>query len=93
MSQRHLFPLGHVVATPGAIKVMDRLEIGPARLLDRHVTGDWGDIHPGDRGLNEEALRTGARIFSVYGPDGADRLWVITEADRSVTTILGPGDY
>ena len=41
-----------------------------AHLLDRHLTGDWGDIHPEDRGLNEEALRTGARIFSVYGPDG-----------------------
>jgi len=93
MSVRHLFPLGHVVATPGAIEVMTRLQIGPARLLDRHVSGDWGDIHPEDRGLNEEALRSGERIFSVYGPDGADRLWVITEADRSSTCILRPEDY
>jgi hypothetical protein len=93
MPLRHLFPLGHVVATPGAIQVMNRLEIRPTDLLDRHVSGDWGDIHPGDRGLNEEALRTGERIFSVYGPKDSDRLWIITEADRSVTTILRPEDY
>jgi hypothetical protein len=92
MSLRHLFPLGQVVATPGAIEVMDRLGISPAQLLDRHVSGDWGDIHPDDRGLNEQALRDGGRIFSVYGQDN-ESLWIITESDRSATTILQPGDY
>ena len=87
-----LFPLGQVVATPGAIEVMERLEITPLALLGRHVSGDWGDIDPEDKGLNEQALKIGERIFSVYGPED-DRLWVITEADRSATTILRPEDY
>jgi hypothetical protein len=87
-----LFPLGQLVATPGAIEVMERLEITPLALLSRHVSGDWGDIDPEDKGLNEQALEIGERIFSVYGPED-DRLWVITEADRSATTILRPEDY
>ena len=93
---RALFPLGRVVATPGAIEIMERLGLNPAALVSRHVTGDWGDIHPEDRGLNEQALIDGSRILSVYGTDdGAadDRLWVITEADRAATTILRPEDY
>ena len=98
---RPLFPLGSLVATPGAITVMERLGIAPADLIARHVTGDWGDIDPGDRGLNEQAVRDGDRILSVYGKrDDAtdDRLWVITEASddegrRAATTILRPDDY
>ncbi|MGZ3444885.1 MAG: hypothetical protein ACXU88_04375 [Myxococcaceae bacterium] len=94
-----LFPLGQVVATPGAITVMERFGINPAALIARHVTGDWGDICPEDRGLNEQALRDGSRIFSVYGARGSDDcLWVITESQddtgrRSATTILRPVDY
>jgi hypothetical protein len=103
---RALFPLGRLVATPGALDVMERLGINPAALISRHVTGDWGDIDPGDRGLNEQALRDGSRIFSVYGTRDSDAcLWVITEAvtdpdaegdeagARSATTILRPDDY
>jgi hypothetical protein len=96
---RALFPLGRVVATPGAIEVMGRFGINPADLITRHVTGDWGDIDPGDQGLNEQALADGSRIFSVYGTRGSDAvLWVITEAtgdggQRSATTILRPEDY
>ena len=57
---------------------MARFEINPADLIARHVTGDWGDIDPEDRGLNEQALRRGSRIFSVYGKRGSDGcLWVI----------------
>jgi hypothetical protein len=95
-----LFPLGQTVATPGALEVMERLGIDPAGLIARHVTGDWGDIDPEDRGLNEQALRDGSRIFSVYGKRGSDgRLWVITDAEaddaghRLATTILRPDDY
>ena len=90
-----LFPLGRVVATPGALAVMERLGIDPAALISRHVTGDWGAIHPDDRGLNEQALSDGSRIHSVYGEDSAtdERLWVITEADRAATTILRPDEY
>jgi hypothetical protein len=95
-----LFPLGRVVATPGALAVMERLGIDPAALISRHVTGDWGDIHPDDRGLNEQALSDGSRILSVYGKGGSDdRLWLITEAvadeagHRLATTILRPDEY
>jgi hypothetical protein len=91
-----LFPLGTVVATPGAIERMEHHGMDPAGLLARHLSGDWGDIHPDDRGLNEQALRHGARLLSVYGEDktGEDsRIWIITEADRSATTILRPEDY
>lgn len=95
-----LFPLGQTVATPGALAVMARLGINPADLIVRHVTGDWGDICPEDRGLNEQALRDGSRIFSVYGKRGSDDcLWVITDAEaddegnRLATTILRPVDY
>jgi hypothetical protein len=90
------FPLGTVVATPGAIERMEHHGMNPAELLARHLGGDWGDIHPEDRGLNERALRDGDRLLSVYGEDktGEDsRIWIITEADRSATTILRPEDY
>ena len=66
MTRASLRP-GQMVATPGAIEVMERLGIIPLALLSRHVSGDWGDIDPEDKGLNEAALETGARIFSVYG--------------------------
>jgi hypothetical protein len=91
-----LFLLGTVVATPGAIERMEHYGMDPAGLLARHLSGDWGDIHPDDRGLNERALRCGDRLLSVYGEDktGEDsRIWIITEADRSATTILRPEDY
>lgn len=94
-----LFRLGQTVATPGAIEVMEQLGIDPADLIARHVKGDWGDIHAEDRGLNEQAVSDGSRIFSVYGAPGSDDcLWVITEAQddagtRSATTILRPDDY
>jgi hypothetical protein len=98
---RALFPLGRLLATPGALTVMERLGIDGADLIGRHVTGDWGDIDPGDRGLNEEAVRDGSRIFSVYDTQAGttdDRLWVITEAAdgegrRAATTILRPDEY
>jgi hypothetical protein len=89
-----LFPLGQVVTTPGALAVLERLGINGSVLIGRHITGDWGDIDAEDRGLNEMAIRDGERILSVYGTSGGDDcLWVITEADRSATTILRPADY
>jgi len=98
MTARPLFPLGQVVATPGAISRMERLGIEPSTLVSRHVTGDWGDLDPEDRGLNEQALTDGSRLMSVYGTDDAC-LWVITDAvsddegTRAATTILRPDDY
>jgi hypothetical protein len=85
-------PLGRVVATPGALKLL--LETGghPCEYLARHATGDWGELCAFDRRQNQIALREGYRVFSSYDvPTG--RVWVITEADRSVTTILLPEEY
>ena len=87
-----LFPLGQMVATPGAIEVMERLGIIPLALLSRHVSGDWGDIDPEDKGLNEAGPRD-RRTHLLRLRPRERRLWVITEADRSATTILRPEDY
>ncbi len=91
---RPLFPLGQIVATPGALETMARKGIDPAGLIHRHVTGDWGDLCQEDAEENNYSVEHGLRILSAYGArDDPDRLWVITEADRSVTTILCPDEY
>lgn len=87
-----LFDLGRTVATPGALAELDRLGVSPASLLQRHVTGDFGDLDAHDRAANVDALEHGDRLLSAYNVNGC-RFWVITEADRSVTTILLPEEY
>ena len=84
--------LGKIVATPGALKLL--LEVGedPFDYLARHASGDWGELCEFDRRQNQIALREGLRVFSSYETT-AGRCWVITEADRSVTTILLPEEY
>ena len=62
-------------------------------LIDRHVSGDWGDLDEHDRGENQLALEKGFRIFSVYNTGSGIKLYIITEADRSYTTALLPEDY
>jgi hypothetical protein len=85
-------PLGRVVATPGALKLLGKSGGHPFDYLARHATGDWGELCAFDRRQNEIALRDGYRVFSSYDVL-EDRVWVITEADRSVTTILLPEEY
>ncbi len=85
------FPLGHVVATPNALETLDPEDI--ARALNRHALGDWGDCGPEDWAENELSLREGFRLFSVYHDRHEVKFWVITEADRSATTVLMPEDY
>ena len=85
-------PLGRVVATPGALKVLGKSGGHPFDYLTRHATGDWGDLCAYDRRQNEIALREGYRVLSSY-PVGWECVWIITEADRSVTTILLPEEY
>ena len=85
-------PLGRVVATPGALKLLTEAREHPFDLLARHATGDWGELCAFDRRQNEIALRDGLRVLSSY-EISAERVWVITEADRSVTTILLPEEY
>jgi hypothetical protein len=84
------FPLGQVVATAGAASKLTQAQI--RELLARHVAGDWGDLPPEDVQENELSLKEGFRILSAYKVDGV-AYWVITEADRSVTTILLPEEY
>ena len=89
------FTLGRTVATPGALELLDAIGVAAASLLDRHIRGDWGDLSHTDHMANKRALKDGARLFSAYElGDAANRkVWIITEADRSTTTILLPGDY
>jgi hypothetical protein len=85
-------PLGLVLATPGALKLLAEAREHPFNYLARHATGDWGDLCAFDRRQNEIALREGLRVLSSYEAP-AGRVWIITEADRSVTTILLPEEY
>ena len=88
-----LFPLGRIVATPGAIDLIRSAgeDLLPA-LLERHRSGDWGEVPEEDARENEYAVRHGFRIVSSYRVAG-ERLWVITAGDRSVTTLLLPSEY
>ncbi len=85
-------PLGRVVATPGALKALAEAGEYPFRYIARHATDDWGELCAHDHRQNEIALREGYRVFSSY-ETSEGRVWVITEADRSVTTILLPEEY
>ena len=84
------FPLGQMVITANAAARLDMVAVYDG--LRRHASGDWGDICPEDRALNDEALKHGDRLLSVYGT-GEHRFWIITEWDRSVSTVLMPEDY
>ena len=84
--------LGRILATPGALKLLVEAGRHPLEYLARHATGDWGELCAFDRRQNEIALREGYRVFSSYEVP-AGRVWVITEADRSITTILLPEEY
>ena len=90
---RPLFALGQTFATPGALLLMQGLKISPITLLTRHQQGDWSDMDATDQQSNTEAIRTKSRIFSAYKVSPVVKLLVITEADRSATTILLPEEY
>lgn len=85
-----IFPLGEVVITTNAFNTLSPEAINEA--LRRHASGDWGDLCPEDVEQNRQALEHGSRLFSSYG-ESTERFWIITESDRSVTTILLPQDY
>ncbi|UIJ77449.1 hypothetical protein [Acinetobacter sp. SH20PTE14] len=92
MTKLPLFALGQVVSTLNALRFAEAEQIDLLALLARHHTGDWGDVCEEDRESNEEALVMQLRILSSY-QFAKDSIWIITEADRSVTTILLPSDY
>ena len=85
------FPLGQTVITSNALDTLDPADVQGA--LARHASGDWGDLSPDDRDENELSLREGFRLFSAYRDRNQTRFYVITEADRSATTVLLPEDY
>lgn len=90
------FPLGQLAATPGALELLEQYHVSLFDLLARHVSGDWGDVGAEDAHTNDQALIHGYRVLSCYTlvPGDLDtRVWVISEADRSVTTALKPEEY
>lgn len=90
---RPSFDLGRVVATPGALSTLERYRVSALQLLERHVQGDWGGVCAEDAAENQRALREGGRLLSSYAVAESVKVWIITEADRSVTTLLLPEDY
>lgn len=86
------FELGKLLVTPGAVEEMDKVGINATDLLERHQEGDWSEMEAADREENEFSLDKHLRIFSSYTYENV-KFWVITEADRSATTILLPSEY
>lgn len=93
MSERAVVrvPLGQVVITANAAQQLPQTEVTEA--IRRHAIGDWGDVDGEDRRANDRAIQEGDRLLSVYHTTGGIKFWIITEWDRSVTTVLLPEDY
>ncbi len=89
------FDTGQVVCTTNLQNKVgaDNMDSVVSRVLARHVSGDWGDLSEEDKKANDKALKNGERIMSSYNTENNIRVWVITEWDRSVTTVLLPEDY
>lgn len=87
-----LFLLGRVVATPGALRTLATVGQDPGELLERHQSGDWGEVPPEDARENRLSVANGWRVLSSYAI-GPARIWILTEADRSSTCLLLPHEY
>jgi len=87
------FALGQLVATPGALEALKESKTGFLPYIRRHQNGDWGDVCVEDKAENELSIKEGFRLLSAYTLPGGCKIWVITEADRSATTILLPEEY
>jgi len=85
------FSLGQLYVTPGALAQISEPEIFSA--IRRHLCGDWGDLEDFDKEQNELALKEGMRLLSAYHSQGGEKFWIITEWDRSSTTVLLPSEY
>lgn len=88
-----LFQLGRILATPGVLEALKESGETPDTFLRRHARGDWGELCGEDRALNDEAVKDGTRILSAYKTKRNEKIWIITEADRSATTCLLPSEY
>ena len=87
------FGLGRVVATPGALATLQEAQAAPSALLARHASGDWGEVPKEDARENDYSLKHGYRVLSSYPLPSGERVWILTEADRSSTCILLPSEY
>ena len=92
-TKKPMFSLGMIVSTPGILSALERNSQTPAEFIGRHLLGDWGDLCAEDRRANDEAIACGHRLLSAYRLHDGTRLWIITESDRSVTTLLLPAEY
>jgi hypothetical protein len=87
------FNLGQLVATPGALSALEEAGQDAIEFVSRHASGDWGDLSEDDRNENEFSLAHGLRLLSTFTLKNGDKLWIISEADRSSTTLLLPNEY
>lgn len=85
------FPPGQIVATTAALTALTQSDIQSG--LGRHLSGDWGDVCAEDKEENERSLKDGCRLLSAYSGANGTKFWIITEWDRSYTTVLLPSDY
>ncbi|MBY0522809.1 MAG: hypothetical protein K2R98_05405 [Gemmataceae bacterium] len=93
MPSKPLFKLGQLLVTPGALEALQASRQSPWVFLTRHIQGDYGDLDAEDKALNALAVQDGSRLLSAYTTSKGTKLWLITEADRSATTILLPDEY
>src|SRR5260370_1230388 len=91
--RKPLFDLGQLVATHGALAALEKTGQNAMEFLSRHVRGDWGELPEEDKTENQFSLEKGFRLLSSYRTTAGDRVWVITEANRSHTTLLLPDEY
>jgi len=87
------FPLGRMVATPGALEALKETGQDASEFIYRHQRGDWGTLSEADKRENEFSVDKELRIFSAYYLKDQTKIWIITEADRSATTVLLPSEY
>jgi hypothetical protein len=93
MERKPLFDLGQLVATPGALTALEKTGQNAMEFLSRHVRGDWGELPDEDKAENQFSLEKGFRLLSSYRTTANDKIWIITESDRSHTTLLLPDEY
>jgi len=91
--QKPLFAVGTVVATRGALGAFEKAGQAPSQFLERHVRGDWGNLCDEDAEANNQALIDGSRLLSAYELSDGEKIWIITEADRSSSCLLRPHEY
>jgi len=88
-----LFPLGQILATPGVLRAAQEAGDNLRLFILRHAAGDWGDLSAADMKANAEALKEGTRLLSAYHLKDGTKIWIITEWDRSASTVLLPEEY